>query len=427
MLFYNGDGCPNFVAPKHVDPSVGPGYDYDVCNSEIILTLLAVKDGRIVLPDGMSYRLLVLPERSDMPLEVLAKLKELVAAGLTLVGPKPAQDPGLQDYPKRDQQVKALADELWGRDEATGKIDRKVGKGRVAFGIPVREILAGMGVKPDFTVTNNQPNAFLDWIHRSVDGTEIYFIANRNNRDEKTTCTFRVSGKIPELWDPVTAEVRTLSEYKVTEEGLTEVPLQFASWQSAFVVFREQEKATKPAPADKNCPETKPVMELGGAWEVAFDPKWGGAEKVTFEKLVDWTARPEEGIRFYSGKATYRKVFDFTDLRSPTSDLSSHRLYLDLGDVNSLAEVRLNGTPVGLVWTKPYRIDIGKAIKAGANTIEIDVVNLWPNRLIGDGKLPAEKRYTQTNIDGFYQGEHKLLPSGLLGPVSIQAVVKAGE
>ena len=414
VLFYNGDGCPNFVGPKQVDPSLGPGYDYDVCNSEIILTRLTVKEGRIVLPDGMSYKFLVLPESATMPLEVLAKLKELVAAGMTLVGPKPEAAPGLTGYPHCDEQVKAMAAELWGNCDGKTVREHAFGKGRVVWGITPREVLAQAGVKPDFTVVG-EPGAFLDWIHRSVNGTEIYFVVNRQNRAEKAVCTFRVSGKQPELWDPVSGQARVLQQCKVAEDGRMELPLQFEPYQSGFVVFRKKvEEVT--AGGDKNFQEWLPVMELTGAWEVAFDPRWGGPDKIVFDKLDDWTKRPEDTIKYFSGAATYRKVIDFQ--QSKTENPKS-RIFLALGEVRDVARVRLNGKDFGVVWCAPWRVDVTEAIKPGANALEIEVINLWPNRLIGDGKLPPEKRLTQTNIDGFYSGEHNLLPSGLLGPVRL--------
>lgn len=159
-------------------------------------------------------------------------------------------------------------------------------------------------------------------------------------------------------------------------------------------------------------------MELTGPWTVKFDPKLGGpTNPVVFDTLGDWTAHSDPGIKYYSGTGTYRKSFDWShpglssDLRPP--------IFLSLGVVHNLAHVRLNGHDLGVVWCAPWQVDISKAIRAGSNDLEADVINLWPNRLIGDGKLPPEKRITQTNIDRYYKGEHKLLPSGLLGPVRL--------
>ena len=414
VLFYNGDQCPNYVGPKHIDPSVGPGYDYDVCNSEIILTRLSVKDGQIVLSDGMSYRVLVLPEYTTMPIEVLSKLKALVSAGMILIGPKPEKAPGLKDYPTCDQQVKAMANELWGDCDGKTVTEHAFGKGRVVWGKTVREVLATAGVQPDFTIADAQPGAFLDWIHRSVDGTEIYFIANRCNRAEKATCTFRVQGKQPEIWDPVTGKQRDVVAFS-HGDGLTTFPLTLTPHGSVFVVFTKQGSGGRvQGSGERNQASGVRGQELTGPWTVTFDPKLGGpTTPVIFNDLTDWTDQSDPGIKFYSGKATYRKIFDYPEPRP------LNPLFLSLGVVHNLAHVRLNGKDLGTVWCAPWHVDITQAVKPGANTLEIDIINLWPNRLIGDGKLPPEKRLTQTNIDKFYTGEHKLMPSGLLGPVTL--------
>jgi len=438
VLFYNGDQCPNFVPPKHVDPALGPGYDYDACNSEIILTRLDVKNGKIVLPDGMSYRMMVLPDSTTMPVEVLRKLKKLVGDGMTLVGPKPEAAPGLTDYPHCDQEVKALAAELWADCDGKTVTEHVVGKGRVVWGITPRELLAKAGVKPDFSYAGGKPDTFVDWIHRSDKGTEIYLVANRLNRAEKATFTFRANGTRPELWDPVTGQVRELKEYKATEDGMTEVPLELQPYESVFVVFGRKGALAKlfggseAKGSGKNFPELKTVQEITGAWQVSFDPKWGGPGQVNFEKLDDWIKRPEEGIKLYSGTATYRKVFDLPAGAEPRTLNPDSRLYLDLGSVKYIARVKLNGKDLGAVWTAPWRVEITGAVKTGANELEIDVINLWPNRRIGDASLPEEKRYTHSNIafSPIYPENPPersgLFPSGLLGPVVIQSVTAAG-
>ena len=441
VLFYNGDQCPNFVQPKHVEPALGPGYDYDVCNTEIILTRLDVKNGKIVLPDGpanrgvnMSYRMMVLPDSNTMTVEVLRKLKKLVSDGMTLVGPKPVAAPGLTDYPRCDDEVKALAAELWADCDGKAVKEHAFGKGRVVWGITPRELLAKAGVKPDFSYAGGKPDTYMDWIHRNDKGTDIYLVANRQNRIEKATFTFRAVGTCPELWDPVTGQIRELKEYKTSEDGMTETPLELQPYESAFVVFPKNGKKAqrhKGTELKSNFPELKTVQEITGAWQVSFDPKWGGPGQVNFEKLDDWIKRPEEGIKLYSGTATYRKVFDLAgEVRSQKPEVSknSSPLFLDLGRVAVIARVKLNGKDLGIVWTAPWRVDISGAVKAGANELEIDVINLWPNRRIGDASLPEEKRYTHSNIafSPIYPQNPPersgLLSSGLLGPVVIQSV-----
>lgn len=412
VLYYNGDACPNFVPPKHIDPALGPGYEYDVCNTEVLLTRLSVRDGRIVLPDGMSYRLMVLPETTTMPVVVVRKLKELVAQGMTLVGPRPETAPGLTDYPECDRQVNSAAAELWADCDGRTVKEHAFGKGRVVWGVTPREILAGEGVEPDFTHSGGQPDTFLDWVHRSSGTDDVYFIANRNDRAERVTATFRVRGKWAEIWDPVTGKTR--SPGGVSQSGgRTSIPMELAPYESVFVVFRKgTQAARRKAGLRRNLSE---LARVEGPWTVKFDPKWGGPESIRFPELISWTSRAEEGIKYYSGTATYLASFTFHGNPDQAE-------FLDLGEVKEIAEVRLNGKKLGVAWTKPFRVDAAGAVRAGENNLEIDVVNLWPNRLIRDGQRPAGERLTSTNIKAYAESRpegYKLLDSGLLGPVRL--------
>lgn len=421
VCYYNGDWAPNLVEPKHVDPALGPGYDYDVCNAEVLLTRMSVKDGRIVLPDGMSYRVLALPDRKFMPLEILKKIKGLVETGATVVGPRPEKDPGLKNYPQCDDEVRKLAGELWGECDGKTVKERKVGNGRIVWGNSLREVLAESGVAPDFEHTGKDKDAFLDFIHRRDGDTEIYFIANRPGRDEAARCTFRVSGRQPELWDPVSGAMREAAAFSQAD-GRTTLPLDFAPYGSVFVVFRKPIPADRQGTAAGNSPRFSEPVELRGSWTVRFDPKWGGPqEPAQFEKLVDWTARSDAGVKYYSGTANYAyEVFDL----SPSINLNAQAaIYLDLGEVRSVAEVRLNGKELGVLWTRPFRVEVSGAIKPQDNRLEVRVTNLWPNRLIGDAALPAEKRFTRTHVTKFRK-DTPLLPSGLLGPVKISMETK---
>jgi hypothetical protein len=257
----------------------------------------------------------------------------------------------------------------------------------------------------------------LHYIHRRSNDADIYFISNQQNKSVKTQCTFRVTGKQPEIWDAVTGEVRDASAFKIAGDHCT-LPLKFAERGSLFVVFRKQVKSIKGA-SSANFAKLTEIAELTGPWTVKFDPKWGGPESVVFEKLQDWTQRPEPGIKYYSGKATYYKTFDLPSAAQGVKE----RLYLDLKRVRNVAHVRLNGKDLGLVWTAPWQVDITQAVKPTGNKLEIDVVNLWPNRLIGDAGLPPEKRLTKTNVTKFKKGMTPL-PSGLLGPVQLLTASK---
>ena len=198
----------------------------------------------------------------------------------------------------------------------------------------------------------------------------------------------------------------------MASSGRTSIPLEFAPYGSVFVVFRK--RAAKPA---KRIQHSSVLAKIEGPWTLRFDPKWGGPESIEFAELESWTKRPEEGVKYYAGTATYRKSFTFTGK-------PGQRILLDLGEVKEIAAVRLNGKQLDTVWTKPFRVDITTALIIGHNNLEIEVVNLWPNRLIRDGQLPPDKRLTTTNVKTYYQPQssgHKLLESGLLGPVQLLA------
>jgi len=401
VCYYYGDHVPNFARHKRTDPArVLPGYDYDVITEEALLTRASVKDGRVVLPDGMSYRVLVLRDHKAISLGVLRKVNELVEAGATVVGPKPAVAMSLRDS---DAEVQQIADALWDR-------------GRVVADKTAREVLLAAGVKPDFELTGGDAETDLDTIHRREGEVDVYFVANRGKRTEDVVCTFRVAGKTPELWDPVTGERRFAAAY-AEADGRTSLPLRFAPCGSRFVVFREAAQ-NHPATAETNVTPCSTLSEPGGPWQVTFDPEWGGPGTVEFPELVSWTERDEPGIKFYSGTAVYRKTFDAPEKSRFSSGIQ--RLWLDLGNVRELAEVKVNGRSCGIIWSPPFRVDITGAVKPGVNQLEIEVVNFWPNRIIGDDTLPPEQRVTRTNVRKLTK-DTKLMESGLFGPVTLQA------
>jgi hypothetical protein len=287
--------------------------------------------------------------------------------------------------------------------------------------LTAREVLLADGVKPDFEFAAGdlagsagaRSLALLDYIHRSTGDAEIYFVANRSNGWKEANCTFRVAGKAPELWDAVSGTMRPAEVWSQTD-GRTTLPLQFGPYGSLFVVFRKSAASPATPSAQRNFPAFGAPHELTGRWTVQFDPRWGGPESAVFEQLVSWTQRPEDGIKYFSGTATYRKAFDLPEaLRGP-----GQRLTLDLGEVKNLAEVRLNGQRLGIFWAMPFRVEVTDAIKPVGNELEIEVVNFWPNRIIGDQFLPPDKRFTRTNIRKLTK-DTPLVESGLLGPVRV--------
>jgi hypothetical protein len=364
-----------------------------------------VKDGKLTLPDGMQYSLLVLPQLETMRPEVLNKIKELVDEGLVILGPAPKHSPSLQNYPAADRRVAALASVLWG--DGSEKI-RTAGKGRVfADGHSIEEVFAAIGVQPDLVIKDD-PHAL--FIHRTLPDGDIYFISNQRDTPVVINPQFRIAGRIPELWNPLTGEIRELNEFGVSG-NTTAFPLQLQEFESAFIVFR---KNGKPSAAQKNFPEKERIATVSTPWEVSFEPgKRGPEETVTFNKLEDWSRSSDERIRYFSGRAFYKTKFHL-------ESVPQKQLYIDLGKVMVMAKVKINGTYAGGVWTSPYRVRITELLKAGENTVEVEVVNNWMNRLIGDRQLPEKDRPTWVNVNPWKAGS-PLQPSGLLGPVEILA------
>jgi hypothetical protein len=418
-VYYYGDHVPNFAQLKQSDPArVLPGYDYDVATEEVVLTRMEVSEGRIVLPDGMSYRVLVLPDRASISLPVLRKIRELVAAGATVMGPKPTRATGLRGFPACDQEVNRLADELWGEgDKPVPPRSRPFGSGRVLSGVTAREVLLADGVPPDFEFAGGAPGTALDYIHRATDEADIYFVANRSNRFEPVVCRFRVADRVPELWDPVTGGRRVLPAFERVG-GRTMVPLEFTPFGSWFVVFGTNTGAATSIAGNRNFPVIEPRHELAGAWQVKFDRDQGGPGSVEFGQLRDWTEHHEPGVRHYSGTATYTKEFEPPPAILAGRLGNSERLLLDLGELRELAEVRLNGRELGILWCPPFRVDVTDVLKPGENTLEVDIVNFWPNRIIGDAALAPEERRTRTNIRKLTR-DTPLVRSGLMGPVRL--------
>jgi hypothetical protein len=278
----------------------------------------------------------------------------------------------------------------------------------------VAEVLGQVGVPPDF-----ESEAPLRYTHRRDGQTDIYFVAHGQPSAVTANCTFRVSGKTPEIWDAITGQRRRAQAFQQAQ-GRTTVPLDFEPDGSLFVIFRQPSDTVQSR--GSNFPGFETVQTVTGPWTVKFDPQWGGPEAVVFESLVDWTQRPEGGIKYYSGTAVYRAT-----LQVPVGTPSSgRRLYLDLGQVKVMAQVTLDGCDLGTVWKAPFRVDITEAAKPGQNVLEVRVANLWPNRLIGDQFLPSEKRYAWTTWNPFHK-HSPLLASGLLGPVTLQMPEPAGR
>jgi len=341
----------------------------------------------------MRYRLLYLGGSSrKMTLPVLRKVRDLVNAGAVVAGDRPVGSPSLAD---NAAEFNAIADEIWGSAPKKGKV--------LAGGNP-NQALAAIGAAPDFDCQQRD----VMFVHRHLPDGDLYFLSNRTDQPLKLAANFRVSEKRPELWHADTGQVEPVS-YQLAN-GRTSVPLQLGGNEAVYVVFRQAstgQGATVPAAEDKR------LTKLEGPWDLSFAPNLGAPEKVSLAQLASWTENADPGVKYYSGTATYTKALDI-----PAAWVNGgHRLTLDLGEVHELAEVSLNGHPLGIAWHPPYRVDISTAVKPGANTLEVKVTNLWVNRLIGD-QQPGAKKVTFT-VMSTYKADAPLKPSGLLGPVQL--------
>ncbi len=444
ILYLIPEGAPHvFRAPAStlVNPASNlpdrRGYGFDGCPPSLIYKA-SVKNGAVVFPSGATYRVLVLPEYATMTPELLQAIKRLLETGATVVaGKPPVASPSLVRYPACDDEVRALVREIWGAGAAA---EHRVGKGRLVRARGAMDNLyesypetarrlAAAGVAPAFT--SSTPG--VRHAHRTTAEAEIFFVSSSSAAPLEARCTFRVKGRTPEIWDALTG--RRHAATGVTAEGAcTSVALAFAPNQSWFVVFP---KAASPAVAASSLPPacTSAIQTLTGAWQVAFVPPVGESFTRTFADLSDWALSPDPAVRFFSGIATYKTTFD-------CAAVPPERLWLTLGRVCNMARVRLNGRDLGIQWTAPWRVEVTGLLKPAGNELEIEVANLWTNRLVGDAALPDDGpqkgRWPQwltaheprpsgrTSFASWrhYSAKSPLEPSGLIGPVAL--AVEAG-
>jgi hypothetical protein len=452
ILYLTPEGAPHVFRPPlsalegdEILPDKR-GYNFDGCSPFALIDKAEVKDNKIVFPRGTSYSVLVLPDYKTMTPELLEKIEILIRDGAVVIGNPPLKSPSLVDYPNCDVRVEALVQQIWkSRDIPESEKEIHYGKGKLLWGgdysetdsaglypeyETVAELLTEMEMKEDFISSTGS----VRYTHRTTADKDIYFVSNRTDSHVTDTCVFRSASGAPELWNPVTGDIRLLGEY-FKEDGETAIPLEFDRAQSFFIVFDKTGKLTdKKNSKNSNFPGIKEKSIIEGGWEVSFDPKWGGPQEIIFDSLTDWSLHSDEGIRYYSGIAKYHKNFD---LPASIQSGKNSKIYLDLGEVKNIAKVRLNGKDLGIIWTSPWRVDITEVVIKNENNLEIEIANLWVNRLIGDEKLPYDgvengkwphwlledksrptDRYTFVPRR-FYDEDSPLQSSGLLGPVEI--------
>jgi hypothetical protein len=420
-----------FFSPGRTTPALPTGYDGDTVGENVLLECLAVRDGRLVLPGGGSYRALILPAMPAMKLEVLEKLRDLLAQGAVIAGPRPERMLGQRGGAAAEARFRSLVTELWDQ-------------GRVRTETTPAQVLAALAVQPDLRV---EAGPEVRWIHRRTEQEEIYFVANPGTA-AAVTLSFRVQAAEVEIWRPDTGAIEAARE-AIRAEGRTRLTLALEETGSCFVVFRAKPTSFRAEP-----PPVAPVrIEVTGPWQLSFPPKLGAPAQVTLARLASWTEQADDGVRHFSGTATYRKMLDV-----PAGTLvPGCRMFLDLGDVKHIARVRLNGAAFPALWKPPYRLEVTSALRADTNALEVEVTNLWPNRLIGDAREPADaewgppqefkyvdphpvigrpmltipdwvthrgprpssRRVAFTTYD-FFRAGTPLVDSGLLGPVAVE-------
>ena len=467
LLYYYGDNVPNFVRLKRDDPAkVLPGYDYDVTSTDALLQRMVVKNGVIKTPEGINYKALALPRSRIFPLEVLKLAEKYLQNGGTLIGERPLRSQGI--VPSEETlQFQTIAGSLWSDCEKTAEKHVAIGKGQLFCMANAHDALGTMRVLPDMEERGSNNGGALDYVHRRDGETEIYFIRNTLNKAVQTAVLLRVKGGQPEMFHADTGEVEKTLLFSTTSDGRTMLPISLEPHGSIFVVLRpgaalrtvtsierdgsllysidHPEKTSllhginvtsdgtgtvlsTSGPGryrltfsdGKNSEVTIGAMKtinVPGPWTLTFPPDWGAPSQVQMNQLSSWTNSPDPGVRYFSGRATYKTVLYMTKEQATSVAPAD----LNLGEVHEVAAVRINGKAVAILWKQPYAARIDGLLQAGANTIEVDVTNLWPNRLIGDAQRPDGKHYTWTNIRK-YMKDSPLLPSGMLGPVTVVPV-----
>jgi hypothetical protein len=476
VLGYIGSGVPLYGFLDSDRKDIPQGYQWDMCNSDVLVNRATVRNGRICLPGGTSYAMLALSDQDNLPFATLKKIEQMVKNGMVLVGNAPKRSFGLRTIAS-ESEFRAIVARLW---SSTATVNRH-GKGRVYQGVGVDKALAMEKIRPDMSWTS-YPDVNIGFAHRSTEDADIYFLSNKwlrkgindldyhyipecPDRYVSTTCTFRVSGRCAvERWDPMTGKITPVLDY-IYKNGCYTLPVSLTPEGSVFYVFRKTKAADAHCTVTKNdvavdagtplsvgasrqylangtfesldagtftitgsngqrktvtCRQPQSEIRLVGSWLVRFNelPQLGTPFTATFDSLKSWTEDTDRNVKYFSGTATYKKTFT-------AKGRGEGRVYVDLGNVQDLATIRINGKTVATRWMFPFRADITDYVQNGENTLEVDVTNLWVNRLIGDQQLPKTEKKTWSVLErggalDRLKSDACLRKSGLLGPVVIQ-------
>jgi hypothetical protein len=414
LLYYYGDNIPNFVRLKADDPAhVLPGYDYDVTNEDALLHTIRMEDGRLRGPSGMEWRALALPATRRLSVAVLKRVESYIRSGGVVIGLPPTSPTGLTTA-ETQANFNSMVSTIWG-PTCDGASSHSYGKGHVFCTQDAHAAFQAMHLSPDISLPSEDAGALkassasaLDYLHQRVGDVDLYFLRNASNQTSRHDITFRVTGKKPELWDAVTGEMLAPSTPRVLQDGREQLHIELPPFGSTVVAFTKDttQHLLQASPSTQST-----SFKALHPWEITFQAGRGGPkDPIHMQALKDWTTSSDPAVRYFSGTATYR-----TSVLAPSVP-SGKRVWLNFGDIREIARVKINGVDAGTVWAKPLTLRVDRYLKPGENQIEIEVTNLWPNRIIGDLQPGVTSRITSTNITK-YKSDSPLLPSGLLGPI----------
>ena len=407
VAYYIGEDTPKMTGPT--EPELPIGYSFDFINAEVIKDRISVCDGRMILPDGLSYKILVLPDSKTMRPKVLEKIKELVYQGAVIIGNPPQKSPSLYNYANTDRRIIELSKELWGESYDGTKKIVDFGKGKVIRLMDMNEAFKFADITPDLKLPEKTP---VLWIHRTLGDKDIYFLSNQSDAKISFDASFRVEGMRPSLWNPTNGTSRDLPQYNINEL-YTKVPLQLEPAESTFVVFYKNGDGLKDI-GIKNYKELTLLQDISKNWSVRLkNDLLKIDEEFELDRLQDLSQLEDETSKYFSGKIIYRKNFEFEN------EFKSDKIFLELGKVGVIARVKLNGKEIGGLWTAPWKLNISGHLKNGDNSLEIEVANLWVNQLVKDASNDKKLRETWMLIDHNYNKNSPLPPSGLIGPVRL--------
>lgn len=410
VAYFIGEDAPKMTGVTN--PELPKGYSFDYINAEVLKERISVKDGRITLPDGLSYRILVLPDVETMRPELLEKIKDFVEQGAVIMGNPPKRSPSLQNFTEADRRVQELVKELWGENYSGNKRIIDYGEGKVFPPMDLALALEQLGSMPDFKIVTEEP---VLWIHRKMADKDIYFITNQSDERISFEASFRLTGMQPEFWDATTGSTRKLPEF-TEAENYTNVPLELEPAESGFIVFTKDEIIENEQQKHQNFGRVNSLKTLENPWSVHFKNSTIDIEKtITMDQLKDWIQLEDSDLKYYSGTAIYQNTFDLNKIPL------AKRVFLDIGKADVIVNIEINGTEVGGLWTAPWRIDVTDYLKEGENNLELAVTNLWVNQLVGDSDRNKEGKKTWTLLNTDYS-ENPLQPSGLVGPVRLVSI-----